>query len=133
MTGRARFDWDKKQWYAVRDSLKRRGLWRYGESKRRKVAAPKRPASDDPGEGPSDQPPTKQPSKSWIIGQHFCFTELRQIPQNKISNIYSTRVIFCVDGGRLITIFPKRGTPYLLHIFRNLSSEFVNLNRLLGI
>lgn len=63
---------NKRQWYAIRSDLERRGLWRYAEAsatKKARVGGKKRPApppAEDPGEGTSNdqqEPPAKQISE----------------------------------------------------------------------
>lgn len=63
---------NKRQWYAIRSDLQKRGLWKYAEAsavKKARVGGKKRPAppaEEDPGEGtsksaPGEPPPAKQP------------------------------------------------------------------------
>lgn len=62
---------NKRQWYAIRSDLQKRGLWRYAEASAtkkvrvggKKRPAPAEPAPDDPLEGTSSdyqEPPAKQ-------------------------------------------------------------------------
>lgn len=60
---------NKRQWYAIRSDLQKRGLWRYAEAstvKRARTGGKKRaapPTEEDPGEGTSESAPGVPPAK----------------------------------------------------------------------
>lgn len=77
---------NKRQWYAIRQDLQKRGLWRYAEAVGKKKVAAKRkapePAPDDPDEGTSEGTAAKLPCE---------YGESDEIYHNRAWDKYSRR------------------------------------------
>nr|QTE03855.1 MAG: hypothetical protein [Grus japonensis Chaphamaparvovirus] len=137
--GRVHYDLNKRQWYAVRDKLQKRGLWRYAEkgaTKRLKTGqAEKRSADDDPDEGTSAATGAKRQSSKIMELNSASFVLVGHSTNTQEENTqFCNHASILIKGrwGAITHLETVNEVPYLIVKFERFNIGIQRLQQGLG-